>query len=66
MGECNTILSAYTLTHRYGVYIRLMTLKNIFEILCVRMQTPTAAIYGEVGRYSLIVHRKIAIMKCWQ
>ena len=30
------------------------------------MQTPTAAMYGEVGRYPLIVHRKIAIMKCWQ
>ena len=30
------------------------------------MQTLTAAIYGEVGRYPLIVHRKIAIMKYWQ
>ena len=30
------------------------------------MQIPTAAIYGEVGRYPLIVHRKIAIMKYWQ
>ena len=48
-----------------------MTLKKIHlkflkRVLCVRMQTPTAAIYSEVGRYSLIVHRKIAIMKYWQ
>ena len=41
-------------------------LKFLKHILCVRMQTPTAAIYGEVGPNPLIVHRKIAIMKYWQ
>ena len=41
-------------------------LEFLKHILCVHMQTPTAAIYGEVGRYPLIVHRKIAIMKYWQ
>ena len=30
------------------------------------MQTPTAAMYCEVGRYPLIVHRKIVFMKYWQ
>ena len=40
-------------------------LKFLKHIFVVRMQTPTAAIYGEVGRYPLIVHRKIAIMKYW-
>ena len=32
----------------------------------MRKQTPSAAVYGEVGRYHLLVLRKIAIIKYWK
>ena len=41
-------------------------LKCLKQILGVRKQTPSAAVYGEVERYPLLVLRKIAIIKYWK
>lgn len=48
-----------------GPDIERIHLKFMKQILCVRQQTSNAAVYGELGRVPLSVHRKIAIVKFW-
>ena len=40
-------------------------LKFIKSTLGVRKQTPTPAIYGDTGRFPLIIRQHIKAVKCW-
>lgn len=40
-------------------------LKFLKQILCVRQQTTNAAVFGEFGRFPLLIMRRIRIIKYW-
>ena len=53
----------------WGVYnfseVDKVHIKFLKQLLCVRNQTPNSAVYGEVGRYPLLVTCKLRALNYW-
>lgn len=48
-----------------GKSIEKVHCKFLRKVLCVRKSTNLDAVYGELGRYPLAIHRKIIMIKYW-
>ena len=48
-----------------GVYLERLHLKFCKQILGVKQNCQNNSVYGELGRYSLIINRQYRIIKFW-
>lgn len=53
------------LGYNEGKNIETVHSKFLRKILCVRKSTNLDALYGEIGRYPMAIHRKIIMIKYW-